>query len=127
MALQHHERWNGRGGYPLGLSGEKIHRYARICAVADVYDAMTADRVYRRGLSPAEAIGIITCTRPLSPRFSGPSFGALHPFRWGCWWSFPTGEPVFEPYEIDLAEEAALSIMRRLPDLSSGWLVDVAN
>lgn len=50
VALQHHERWQG-GGYPEGLTGEQIYRNARICAVADVYDAMTADRVYRAGHS----------------------------------------------------------------------------
>jgi HD-GYP domain-containing protein (c-di-GMP phosphodiesterase class II) len=44
----HHERWDG-GGYPRGLSGEQIPISARIFAVADVYDALTSDRPYRRG------------------------------------------------------------------------------
>ena len=46
----HHERWDG-GGYPDGLKGEKIPLYARILCIADSYDAMTADRVYRKKLS----------------------------------------------------------------------------
>lgn len=46
--LQHHERYDG-SGYPAGLHGENIHEYARIIAVADVFDAMTSDRVYRSG------------------------------------------------------------------------------
>jgi len=49
--LQHHERMDG-SGYPLGVAGEKIHPYARIIAVADIYDAVTSDRVYRRRETP---------------------------------------------------------------------------
>lgn len=45
----HHEHWNG-GGYPARLSGESIPRHARIIAVADAFDAMTADRPYRPAL-----------------------------------------------------------------------------
>ena len=44
--LHHHERWDG-DGYPEGLSGEQIPLGARIIFVADAYDAMTSDRVYR--------------------------------------------------------------------------------
>jgi putative two-component system response regulator len=46
MARSHHERWDGTG-YPDGLSGESIPLSARICAVADVFDAITSARVYR--------------------------------------------------------------------------------
>jgi response regulator RpfG family c-di-GMP phosphodiesterase len=45
---QHHEKWDG-SGYPLGLAGEEIDICARIFAVADAYDAITSDRVYRKG------------------------------------------------------------------------------
>lgn len=45
----HHEWWDGTG-YPNGAIGEEIHKYGRIIAVIDVFDAMTSDRVYRRGL-----------------------------------------------------------------------------
>ena len=48
-ALYHHERYDGRG-YPNGLSGEDIPLYARIIGVADAFDAMTANRVYRKQL-----------------------------------------------------------------------------
>lgn len=47
--LGHHECWNGKG-YPRGLSGENIPVTARCLAIADVFDAMTTDRPYRRGL-----------------------------------------------------------------------------
>ncbi|MBL8966005.1 MAG: HD domain-containing protein [Spirochaetaceae bacterium] len=52
--LHHHERWDG-SGYPEGLAGEAIPLAARIIALADVYDAITDERPYRRGMSPAEA------------------------------------------------------------------------
>lgn len=47
VALQHHERIDG-SGYPKGLSGNKIHRFAKIVAVADVFDAMTSNRIYQK-------------------------------------------------------------------------------
>jgi putative nucleotidyltransferase with HDIG domain len=50
----HHERWDGRG-YPDRLAGETIHRYARLMAVADSYDAMTSARPYRAPLPLEEA------------------------------------------------------------------------
>lgn len=51
----HHERVNGKG-YPEGLAGDDIPLMARMCAVVDMYDAITSDRHHRKGLSPADAI-----------------------------------------------------------------------
>ena len=53
--LHHHERWDG-SGYPDGLPGEDIPLGARIIFVADAYDAMTSDRVYRQRLSDEDAM-----------------------------------------------------------------------
>ncbi|HYG78864.1 MAG TPA: HD domain-containing phosphohydrolase [Pyrinomonadaceae bacterium] len=50
VVAQHHEKWDG-SGYPLGLQGRGIDLNARIFAVADAFDAMTSDRVYRRARS----------------------------------------------------------------------------
>jgi response regulator RpfG family c-di-GMP phosphodiesterase len=50
VVAQHHEKWDG-SGYPLGLRGDQIDLNARIFAVADAFDAMISDRVYRRGRS----------------------------------------------------------------------------
>ncbi|MFE8699837.1 DUF3369 domain-containing protein [Cytobacillus sp. FJAT-54145] len=47
IALQHHEKYNGLG-YPHGLKGEEIHIYGRITAIADVFDALGSDRVYKK-------------------------------------------------------------------------------
>ena len=54
----HHERWDGRG-YPHGLAGEAIPLTARILCVADVYDALTSVRSYKRALSHQEAMAIL--------------------------------------------------------------------
>jgi putative nucleotidyltransferase with HDIG domain len=57
-ALQHHERYDGKG-YPNRLSGDEIHYFSAIVSVADVYDAMTADRCYRKGICPFEVIAML--------------------------------------------------------------------
>lgn len=58
IVLEHHEREDGRG-YPYGLYGGEIHVYARICALVDVYDALTSDRPYRRKMLPFQALNLI--------------------------------------------------------------------
>lgn len=55
LVAQHHEKWDGTG-YPFGLRGEDIELNARIFAVADAFDAMVSDRVYRKGRPYEEAI-----------------------------------------------------------------------
>ncbi len=55
VALQHHERFNGKG-YPYGLQGDAIGRFGMVAAIVDVYDAMTSDRVYARGMPSFESI-----------------------------------------------------------------------
>jgi HD-GYP domain-containing protein (c-di-GMP phosphodiesterase class II) len=54
----HHERWDGHG-YPSGIKGEEIPMGARIIALADVYQALTSDRPYRKAYSKKKAIQII--------------------------------------------------------------------
>lgn len=56
-ALMHHEKCDG-SGYPLGVKGDKINKYAKIVAIADIYDAMTSARVYRGPLCPFKVIRI---------------------------------------------------------------------
>jgi putative nucleotidyltransferase with HDIG domain len=55
----HHERWDGQG-YPNGIAGEAIPLEARILAIADAFEAMTADRAYRSAMEPFEALGILS-------------------------------------------------------------------
>jgi HD-GYP domain-containing protein (c-di-GMP phosphodiesterase class II) len=59
IALTHHERVDGRG-YPHGLAGDDIPLAGRIVAVADVFDALTSDRVYRSAMSVSEGLRILT-------------------------------------------------------------------
>ncbi|WP_352418728.1 HD-GYP domain-containing protein [Proteiniborus sp.] len=58
IALSHHERYDGNG-YPHNIKGEDIHEYARIVSIADVYDALTNDRVYKKKASIDEALDYI--------------------------------------------------------------------
>ncbi len=58
IARSHHEKWDGTG-YPDGLAGEDIPLYGRICAVADVFDALTTDRPYRGALPVEKAREIL--------------------------------------------------------------------
>ncbi len=55
VVAQHHEKWDG-SGYPLGLRAEEIDVCARIFSVADAFDAITSDRVYREGRSYEAAV-----------------------------------------------------------------------
>lgn len=57
-AYQHHERING-SGYPRGLVGNNIHKYSKIVAIADVYDAIVSERVYKKPKLPHEALELL--------------------------------------------------------------------
>ena len=56
-ALMHHEKCDG-SGYPVHLTADKIDRFAKLVTIADVYDAMTANRVYRNGMCPFKVVEI---------------------------------------------------------------------
>ncbi len=58
IASEHHEHIDGTG-YPRGLKGDKIHRYAKIVAIADVYDALTSERPYKKAYTPNIAHNIM--------------------------------------------------------------------
>ena len=58
IALYHHERWDGTG-YPEGLSGEDIPLEARMAAIADVFDALTSERPYKRAWTVDEAVALL--------------------------------------------------------------------
>ena len=55
VSYTHHERWDG-SGYPLGLKGEDIHIFGRITAIADVFDALSSERVYKKAWSLEEVL-----------------------------------------------------------------------
>jgi HD-GYP domain-containing protein (c-di-GMP phosphodiesterase class II) len=63
MVYQHHERLDGRG-YPVGVGGDEIHEWARICAVVDVFEALTSNRPYRAGMTSQAAFQIMDRSSP---------------------------------------------------------------
>jgi putative two-component system response regulator len=58
LTQSHHEKWNGKG-YPRGLSENQIPLSARLVALADVYDALISNKIYRQGMSYEAAVGVI--------------------------------------------------------------------
>ncbi|MEM9657435.1 MAG: HD domain-containing phosphohydrolase, partial [Planctomycetota bacterium] len=74
MVYQHHERLDG-GGYPVGVTEKEIHPWAQLCAVVDVYEALSSHRPYRPAMPLRETIGILE-------RQVG---GQLNPDMWRCW------------------------------------------
>jgi len=58
IALSHHEKFDG-SGYPHGLAGDAIPLFARICAVADVFDALTSERPYKKAWTDSQAIAYL--------------------------------------------------------------------
>ena len=79
IALTHHEWWDGTG-YPKGLGGEDIPLLGRIAAIADVFDALTSDRVYRKGFKFGEAMEMMTAERGthFDPTLLDLFFGSLN-------------------------------------------------
>lgn len=69
----HHEKWDG-GGYPDGLSGDNIPISAQVVAIADIYDALTSERCYKKAFTHSEAIGMIC----------GGECGAFNPLLLEC-------------------------------------------
>jgi putative two-component system response regulator len=78
IAGGHHEKYGG-GGYPCGIQGDEIPLCSRIMAAADVYDALVADRVYRKAMGHEEACNIIVNGEGshFDPRIIG-AFKAIH-------------------------------------------------
>ncbi|WP_271628579.1 HD-GYP domain-containing protein [Caldicellulosiruptor sp. DIB 104C] len=138
VALLHHERLDG-SGYPLKLKGDKIPIFARIIAIADVYDALTADRVYKKKVVPTKAADYLL-------KYAGVQFDKeivqkflkmVVKYPVGCFVVLNTGEiaivyeenpfnktrpivkvvarkegpPVLTPYYIDLAQDQKREII----------------
>src|SRR3954470_9190041 len=136
VVRSHHERWDG-GGYPDGLAGEEIHQLARIAAPADVFDAVTSERVYASARPPDIGVqivlegsgrafdpGVIDVFRRVVAPYPPGVEVALSDGRRGIVASVPAddlarpvvrvawsegGQPV-TPYEIDLASEPELTL-----------------
>ena len=128
---QHHERINGKG-YPRGLTSDQIHPFARIAAVVDVYDALVADRPYRKAMHSYKALEILesggdeydlnvlhnfmqhVAAYPVGNfvSLSSGEVGAVVQNTVGFPWrpkvrvlAFKEGPEIVKPYEVDLMEK----------------------
>jgi HD-GYP domain len=139
IAWQHHERMDG-SGYPCGLKGSQISEFARVVAVADVYDAMSTDRIYRKRYLPHEVIEYIRDQKysKFDPELTLAFLQNIAPFPIGCNVMLNTGEqgvvtkvtkdflarpvvriifdkkgtPVAEPFEKDLKNDLTSFILK---------------
>lgn len=93
VALTHHERYDGRG-YPLGLTGKEIPEFARIVALADTFDALVTDRVYRKHYLLCEAVKILTAETGthFDPEIAQAFLCNIAPYSVGTCVSLNTGE-----------------------------------
>lgn len=63
IIMEHHELMDG-GGYPKRIKGDQIHVYGRICCIADVFDALTAERSYKKAMTPFDALALMRDKMP---------------------------------------------------------------
>jgi HD-GYP domain-containing protein (c-di-GMP phosphodiesterase class II) len=63
IVMEHHETMDGKG-YPRRLTGDQIHIYGRICCIADVFDALTAERSYKQAMTPFDALTLMRDKMP---------------------------------------------------------------
>ncbi|MGE5623754.1 MAG: HD-GYP domain-containing protein, partial [Methanocella sp.] len=93
IAFQHHERCNG-SGYPRGLDASGTITFAKLTAVADSFDAMTSNRVYRRAMLPERAAAILLQETPAKyePEFVKTLAKLVAPYPIGCRVLLDTGE-----------------------------------
>ncbi len=135
---QHHEKWDG-SGYPYGLKGAEIEYAARIISIADVYDALIANRVYRKRYMPHEAaeylfaqnesqfdpqilktfisniaiypedIVVLLNTGEIARVLPSKGMGSMRPRVSVI--TKKTGPPVLDPYEIDLQKHPTVFVV----------------
>ncbi len=84
IAWEHHERFDGRG-YPRGIAGDAMSEFAKIVAIADVYDALSTDRPYRNRLFPHEVAGVLNKVKgqEFDPKVVTDFFASVEPFPLG--------------------------------------------
>lgn len=91
--LEHHEKINGKG-YPMGLTGEKIHPYAKVISVADIYDALVTERPYKKPMTQRDAVELImTMTGELDIDVMKSFLGSVILYPVGSTVQLSNGEP----------------------------------
>jgi len=133
--LDHHERYDG-GGYPNNLKGQDISWFGRIISIADVYDALTSDRPYRKALLPSDAMEYIMASNntQFDPKVVEVFVRKIAPYPIGTCVKLSNGltgivvenyesfsmrprirvfmdnDRDVEPYEIDLTDKSMLNV-----------------
>jgi response regulator RpfG family c-di-GMP phosphodiesterase len=81
IALEHHEKWNGTG-YPLGLKNDTTHLFSRIVALADVFDALSTDRVYKKAWPLEQIVDLLKKERGehFEPKLVDIMLDSIHAF-----------------------------------------------
>ena len=131
IACQHHERWDGTG-YPIGLKGDQIDKLARIVSVADVYDALTADRCYRKKDLPHEAAEFVigNSGKLFDPDITKTFISSIQVYPEGCMVLLNTGEigSVIEA-EKNMSLRPKLRIIARKegPPILAPYIVDLVS
>jgi HD-GYP domain-containing protein (c-di-GMP phosphodiesterase class II) len=114
VVLQHHEKYDGTG-YPKGLKGNDIHLNGQIGAIADVYDALTSDRVYRKRFLPHEAIEYLMtqADRHFSLELVTTFISAVAPYPPGTQLKVSTGETgIVTEVDMRLASRPVLTLLQ---------------
>ena len=115
--LQHHEHYDGNG-YPKGLKGEEIHPFARIICVTDVYDALTANRPYRKPMQTATALEYIIDNNGIlfDDNLTGIFVKKVAPYPVGTYVRLNSGHAgiVFKNYSDDFRRPVVKLIIDRL-------------
>jgi excisionase family DNA binding protein len=123
IAWTHHERWDG-GGYPRGLAGDAIPLAGRIVAVADTWDALTTDRVYRPTGSDEDAIATLTTERgrQLDPRVADVLLGSLdEAFAIRDRFPVPRSAPAEPAEDAQMTLQAAAATLAISPSRLRRW------
>jgi HD-GYP domain-containing protein (c-di-GMP phosphodiesterase class II) len=143
IAWQHHEKFDGTG-YPRGVKGKEIYEFARVVAIADVYDALSTDRIYRKRWLPHEALEYIRDKdkEAFDPEFVKLFLSNIEPFPIGSTVLLnnnekgviikvpknfaarpivriifdPAGVPLDQPIDRNLREDLTLFIAKALKD-----------
>ncbi len=125
----HHERYDG-SGYPLGLEGENIDEMSSICAIADVYNAMTTDRVYRKAISSNEVYEYLMAAgySIAGPRVLDAFLHCVTPFSTGSMVLLSTGDigvVTQASHDMPLRPQVYMPVSKQVIDLSSELSVTV--
>ncbi len=129
IVLQHQEKIDG-SGYPNSTTGDNIHELAKLVAIADVYDAMTSDRVYARATTSSEAIEYImgSAGRHFDFKFAKEFVNSIEPYPVGSLVKLNTGQiALVNSGNIDLPLRPVIQLIDPVRKILEKSLVDLTD